>query len=316
MISNEKIPLIVVCGPTASGKTALSIELAKAYNGEVISADSMQIYKGMSIATAKPTPEEMQGVPHHLIDFLEPDVKFSVADYLPLARKCIEDIYQRGKQPIICGGTGLYISSLLNNVRFEEIKSDPELRAKLEAEYKEQGAHAFWQRLNEIDPETAQSVHENNAPRVVRGIEAYMLTGKTLSQLRRESITEESDYKSCIIGLTYNDRAVLYDRINRRVDIMLADGLVEECREVYDKGGLETACQAIGYKELIPYFKGVKPLDECVDLIKQETRHYAKRQLTWFRRMEGINWFDPSQYEDFENFLRNVQKAVAKTIFL
>ncbi|WP_028509857.1 tRNA (adenosine(37)-N6)-dimethylallyltransferase MiaA [Ruminococcus sp. NK3A76] len=313
---DNKIPLIVVCGPTASGKTALAVELAKLYNGEVVSADSMQIYKGMSIATAKPTAEEMQGIAHHLIDFVEPDVKFSVADYLPLARECISDIYSRGKQPIICGGTGLYISSLINNVRFEEIKSDPQLRARLEAEYKELGAHAMWQRLLEIDPETANSVHENNVPRVIRGIEAYMLTGKQLSQLRKESITEESDYKSCIIGLGFKDRAVLYDRINRRVDIMIEDGLIEECRSVYESCTLETACQAIGYKELIPYFKGEKPLDECVELIKQETRHYAKRQLTWFRRMEGINWVDPSESSDFENFLRNVQKIVAKTIFL
>ncbi len=312
----NKIPLIVVCGPTASGKTALAVELAKLYNGEVVSADSMQIYKGMSIATAKPTAEEMQGIAHHLIDFVEPDVKFSVADYLPLARECISDIYSRGKQPIICGGTGLYISLLINNVRFEEIKSDPQLRARLEAEYKELGAHAMWQRLLEIDPETANSVHENNAPRVIRGIEAYMLTGKQLSQLRKESITEESDYKSCIIGLGFKDRAVLYDRINRRVDIMIEYGLIEECRSVYESCTLETACQAIGYKELIPYFKGEKPLDECVELIKQETRHYAKRQLTWFRRMEGINWVDPSESGDFENFLRNVQKIVAKTIFL
>lgn len=312
----NKIPLIVVCGPTASGKTALAVELAKLYNGEVVSADSMQIYKGMSIATAKPTAEEMQGIAHHLIDFVEPDVKFSVADYLPLARECISDIYSRGKQPIICGGTGLYISSLINNVRFEEIKSDPQLRARLEAEYKELGAHAMWQRLLEIDPETANSVHENNAPRVIRGIEAYLLTGKQLSQLRKESITEESDYKSCIIGLGFKDRAVLYDRINRRVDIMIEDGLIEECRSVYESCTLETACQAIGYKELIPYFKGEKPLDECVELIKQETRHYAKRQLTWFRRMEGINWVDPSESSDFENFLRNVQIIVAKTIFL
>ena len=312
----NKLPLIVVCGPTASGKTALAVELAKKYNGEVVSADSMQIYKGMSIATAKPTHDEMQGIPHHLIDFLEPDVKFSVADYLPLARKCIADIHSRGKQPIICGGTGLYISSLIKNVRFEEIRSDPELRKKLEDEYKTIGAHNMWLRLNEIDPETASAVHENNAPRVVRGIETYMLTGKTLSQLRRESITEESEYKSCIIGLGFKDRSILYDRINRRVDIMLREGLVEECKNVYENNSLETACQAIGYKELIPYFKGEKELNDCIELIKQETRHYAKRQLTWFRKMEGITWIDPSESNDFENFLRNVQKIIAKTIFL
>lgn len=313
---SEKIPLIVVCGPTASGKTALAVELARLYGGEVISADSMQIYKGMSIATAKPTKEEMRGIKHHLIDFAEPNEKFSVADYLPLARKCIDDIHSRGKRSIICGGTGLYISSLIKNVRFEEIRSDLELRIKLENEYKELGAHAMWLRLNEIDPVTAAAVHENNAPRVVRGIEAYMLTGKTLSKLREESVTEESKYNCCIIGICYNDRSMLYDRINKRVDIMIKDGLVEECRSFYNSYRPGTACQAIGYKELIPYFKGERDLDECIELIKQETRHYAKRQLTWFRKMDSINWVDPTESNNFENFLRKVQKIVAKTIFL
>ena len=210
----DKIPLIVVCGPTASGKTKLAVELAKLYDGEVVSADSMQIYKGMSIATAKPTAHEMQGIPHHLIDFLDPDVKFSVADYLPLARECIEDIYGRGKLPIVCGGTGLYISSLIKNVRFEEIKSDPKLRKSLEDEYKQLGAHQMWLKLMDIDPETAMSVHENNAPRVIRGIEAYMLTGKTLSTLRKESMTEDSEYNSCLIGIGYKDRSVLYDIVS------------------------------------------------------------------------------------------------------
>lgn len=312
-MDNKKIPIIVVCGPTASGKTRLAVELAKHFGGEVVSADSMQIYKGLNIATAKPTADEMQGVPHHLIDFLPNDKKFSVADYLPLARACIKDIHSRGKLAVVCGGTGLYISSLLDNVRFEEIKSDAALRAELENRYKTEGAHAMWQKLFEIDPETANNVHENNAPRVIRGIEAYMLTGKTLSQLRRESITEESDYAPCVIFLDYADRAVLYDRINRRVDMMLEDGLVEECRAVYEQGGLETAFQAIGYKELIPFFEGAKPLEDCVCLIKQETRHYAKRQLTWFRRMNGTYRADPSEFGDFKNFFENVLKTVAKS---
>lgn len=312
-MNEHKIPLIVVCGPTASGKTRLAVELAKHLGGEVVSADSMQIYKGMSIATAKPTEDEMQGTAHHLIDFVESDRKFSVADYLPLARECIKDIHSRGKLPIVCGGTGLYISSLLKNVRFEEIRSDPLLRKKLEDEYKQNGAHAMWLRLNEIDPETAAAVHENNAPRVVRGIEAYLLTGKTLSQLRRESITEESEYTQCVIFLDYEDRSVLYERINKRVDIMLEDGLLDECRGIYEQGGLETAVQAIGYKELIPYFEGKMVLDECISLIKQETRHYAKRQLTWFRKMEGIQRIDPSEYPNFKIFFENVLKIIAKS---
>ena len=309
----NKIPLIVVCGPTASGKTAVSVELAKRYNGEVVSADSMQIYKGLNIATAKPDKSEMQGIPHHLIDFLEPDKSFSVADYVKMAKETINDIHSRNKMPVLCGGTGLYISSLVENVRFDDTGSDDTIRERLSREAKELGNHALWERLAQVDPETAQNVHENNFPSVIRALEVYELTGVKLSQHKINSRTEGSAYNACIIGLTSADRDFLYNRINQRVDAMLQKGLVQECREVYDSGGLKTAHQAIGFKELIPYFKGECSLEECVDKIKLESRHYAKRQLTWFRKLNGVNWVNIDEFDSFEKILKNIEKIVAKT---
>lgn len=309
----DRIPIIVVAGPTASGKTALAVELASLYNGEVVSADSMQIYKGLSVATAKPTQQEMKGVPHHLIDFLEPHQTFSVADYVKLARECIDDIRSRGKMPIICGGTGLYISSLIDNVRFDDSVSSSEKRAELRGYAETFGNHSLWKRLFAIDPETAAELHENNLNRVIRAIEVYELTGKPISQLKRESRAEKSPYAACIIGIGFEDRQNLYDRINRRVDVMVENGLVEEVRTFYDGYEPVTAYQAIGYKELIPYFKGETSLDEAIDRIKLETRHYAKRQLTWFRRVDGINWVYADKNVDCKNFLKNVQNIVAKS---
>ena len=312
-MADQKIPLIVVAGPTASGKTALAVELAKIYGGEVVNADSMQIYKGLDIATAKPTPEEMQGVPHHLMGFLDLGTPFSVADYLALAGKTIRDIHSRGKMPVVCGGTGLYISSLVENITFDDTGADMNIRARLEAEAKEKGNHALWLRLNEIDPETAAKVHENNLPRVIRGLEVFELTGTRLSRHKANSRRFETPYKACIIGLDAENRQFLYDRINARVDIMLKNGLAEECRAVYEKGGLATAGQAIGYKELIPYFEGQQTLEECVERIKLETRHYAKRQLTWFRRVADISWVKIDKFDDFKKIIENVKNSVAKS---
>ncbi len=309
----EKIPLIVIAGPTASGKTALSVELAKEYGAEIVSADSMQIYKGLSIATAKPTPDEMQGVPHHLIDFLEPDQPFSVADYVKLAGECIRDIYSRGKLPIVCGGTGLYISSLVQNIIFDDTAGDAEIRKRLESEIKEQGSHALWERLREIDPETAEAVHENNTPRVIRALEVYEKTGVPLSVHKKNSRREESPYDALIYGLTFSDRQMLYDRIDKRVDIMAEQGLIEECRAVYEAGGLATCAQAIGYKELIPYFEGEAGLMECIDKIKQETRHYAKRQLTWFRRVDGISWIESDKFVELKKIIEKLKNDIAKS---
>ena len=312
----DKIPLIVVCGPTASGKTKAAVELAKKYNGEVVSADSMQIYKGLNIATAKPDAEEMQGIPHHLLDFLDPDRPFSVADYVSLARETISDIYSSHKMPILCGGTGLYVSSLVENVRFDDTGSDESIRKRLTEQAREFGNHALWEKLAEIDPQTAEKVHENNLPRVIRALEVYELTGVKLSQHKINSRSEPSPYDACIIGLTCADRSKLYEKIDQRVDVMLEKGLVNECREVYESGKLRTAQQAIGFKELIPYFKGECGLDECVDKIKLETRHYAKRQLTWFRNLNGISWVETDKFDSFEKILKNIEKIVAKSKFM
>ncbi|EXM37875.1 tRNA delta(2)-isopentenylpyrophosphate transferase [Ruminococcus albus SY3] len=312
-MDKNKIPLLVIAGPTASGKTALAVEMAKYYNGEVISADSMQIYKGLNIATAKPTIDEMQGIPHHLIDFLEPDVPFSVADYVTLAGQKIREIRSRGKLPIVCGGTGLYISSLVDNIIFDDTGSDPDIRARLEKQAKEEGVHALWLKLKDIDPETAEKVHENNLPRVIRGIEVFELTGTKLSEHKINSRREESPYKACIIGLTAENRQYLYDRIEKRVHIMAENGMVEECREVWQKGGLATAGQAIGYKELVPFFEGKAELEDCLDKIILETRHYAKRQLTWFRRVADISWVKIDNFDESKKIFENVQNIVAKS---
>lgn len=309
----DKIPLIVVVGPTASGKTKLAVELAKKYDGEVVSADSMQIYKGLNIATAKPTVDEMQGIPHHLIDFLEPDTPFSVADYVKLAKEKIFDIYRRNKLPILCGGTGLYVSSLINNINFDETQNDYKIRQRLENEAKEFGNHYLWEKLNQIDPETASKVHENNLPRVIRGIEVFELTGKKLSDHKIDSRREESPFNCCIIGIGYSDREVLYNRINKRVDEMIDQGLIDEVKFVYKNLNLSTAHQAIGYKELIPYLENVCDLELCIEKIKQETRHYAKRQLTWFRKIDKINWIYADNFEEYKYFINNVENVIAKS---
>ena len=309
----KKIPVVVICGPTASGKTAVSVELARKLNGEVISADSMQIYKGLQIATAKPTADEMNGVVHHLVDVLDLDMDFSVADYVRQASEIISEVYSRGKLPIDCGGTGLYITSLIENVKFDDTGNDNAIRQRLSDEAKEKGNHLLWERLYEVDPETALKVHENNLPRVIRALEVYELTGVTLSQHKINSRKEESPYDSCIIGLTCEDRDKLYDRTNKRVDVMVDNGLVDECRAVYEQGGLKTACQAIGFKELIPYFNGDLTVDECIDKIKLETRHYAKRQLTWFRNLSGIQWVYIDKFDSFEKIIKNIENIVAKS---
>ncbi len=308
-----KKKVIAVVGPTASGKTDIGIMLAREFNGEVVSADSMQIYKGMDIATAKPTKEEMQGIPHHLIDFLERDVSFSVADYVKLANKTTDDIISRGKLPVIVGGTGLYIDSLLENIKFSETKKDDEYCRSLEKIAEINGNQALHRMLSDIDPESALNIHPNNLVRVIRALEVYHTTGRTLSELRAESRLEESPYDSLIIGLNYSDRNILYDRINRRVDIMIQNGLVEESYNLYlECGKLKTASNAIGYKELVPYFENISLLDECIDKIKKETRHYAKRQLTWFRRNEKINWFMLDKYGEKGKISQICRKAIAK----
>ncbi len=303
-----KTPLIVIVGPTASGKTSLSIQIAKKFNGEIISADSMQIYKGMDIATAKPTNEEMQGIPHYLISYLNSDESFSVANYVVLAKEKIEEINSRGKIPIIVGGTGLYISSLIDNIKFDDTSSDSKIRERLFKEANEKGNRYLLEKLYEIDPETAQQLHENNLTRIIRAIEVYELTGEKISTKKIKSRMEESPYNPYIIGLDCTDRQKLYDRINLRVDKMVGMGLVDEANEVFQNRNLSTACQAIGYKELIPYFKGEDTLLNCLNILKQQTRRYAKRQLTWFRRDSRINWI----YIDENNFIE--EKIISQAV--
>lgn len=271
----------------------------------------MQIYKGMDIATAKPTAEEMQGIPHHLIGFLERDASFSVADFVSLANEKIADITSRGKLPIIVGGTGLYVSSLLDNIQFSESRGDENYRRELSDFARDFGAEALHAKLAEIDPEGAAEIHPNNIVRVIRALEICRETGRKFSEVKREGRSAESRYDSIILGLSYTDRNILYDRINKRVDIMVENGLVEESRRVWLESGLKTASNAIGYKELIPFFENNASLDDCIDKIKQETRHYAKRQLTWFRRNEQIWWILLDEIDKTEKILEKCKKYIA-----
>ena len=295
---NNKIKTVFVVGPTASGKTALGIALAKALGGEVVSADSMQIYKGIHIASAAPDTEEMQGIPHHLLEFADTDFQFSVADYVMRARECIKDIHLRSKLPIVVGGTGLYITSLADNTLYTEEKTDTLLRRELEKEFDEVGAVEMLQRLSEFDPETARMLHENDRRRIIRAFEVYKQTGKTKTEQNIMSHSGEEVVEPFIIGITYRDREKLYDRINKRVDIMLENGLLNEARQSYEKSHTTGGFQAIGHKELYGYFEGKNSLEEAVELLKMQTRRYAKRQLTWFRRDQRVNWIYADEIAD------------------
>lgn len=289
----EKIPVVAVVGPTASGKTALAVEVAKALDGEVVSADSMQIYRRMDIATAKPTVDEMQGVPHYLLDFLDPGESFSVARYCELAKAAIKDIHNRGKLPVIAGGTGLYVDSLLGNTQFTESDPDPALREAIIKELEEKGIDQMLDHIRTFDPESAERLSiERNPKRIVRCIEVYRTTGIPQTQINIEQQSGGSPYRCVKIGLTARDREILYDRINRRVDIMLDHGLLEETKAFYQSDVSDTASAAIGYKELLPFLHSEQPLDICVANLKRATRRYAKRQLTWFKRDEEIHWFN------------------------
>ena len=290
----KKIPLIVVGGPTASGKTALAIELAKALDGEIVSADSMQIYKYMDIGTAKPTTDELKECPHHLIGFREPDCDFSVADYTELAHKTIADITARGKVAIMCGGTGLYINSVVNDVDFGEYENDYELRKSLYELAKKDGAGVLLDMLAEFDPVSAKRLHPNNVKRIIRAIEFYKVSGVPISEHQERTKLKESRYDATMFLINHN-REVLYDRINRRVDIMISDGLVDEVRSIMNMGYSRdlNSMQGIGYKEMIAYLEGEISLADAIDMIKQNSRRYAKRQLTWFRRDGRINMLSP-----------------------
>lgn len=308
----EKQRVIAVVGPTASGKTALGAALAKKLNGEIVSADSMQIYEGLDIATAKPTQEEMQGIPHHLISVIPRNRSFSVAEYVTLAGETIADIAARGKLPILVGGTGLYVDSLLGGMRFSEEGNDPKLREELYARAEQEGREALHAQLALLDPEAAAAIHPNNVVRVVRALEVCISSGRTFSEIKAENAAAPSPYDSVLIGLDYPNRDILYTRINRRVSAMFRQGLLEEAHAVWKAGDFGTAANAIGCKELIPYFENRASLDECMDKIRQETRRYAKRQLTWFRRNHQINWLKLGECDEVQEILEKAEKMIAK----
>ena len=309
----NSIKVVSIVGPTASGKTKLSVELAKHFNGEIVSADSMQIYRGMQIATAKPTKTEMDGIPHHMMDFLLPDKTYSVASYVKDASECIADIHSRGKLPFIVGGTGLYVDSLLNNVSFSDDKRDEEYCAELHKIGEEEGADKLLDMLSKFDPESAERLRDGrNIKRIIRAIEFYKTTGKTITEQIKESHNVPSPYSAVKIGLNCRDRQVLYDRINRRVDIMLEEGLLEETQRVINSELSYTSVKAIGYKELIPYFKENKNLNDCVEKLKMETRRYAKRQITWFKRDTEINWIYIDEYNSFEEIYSQAKAIIER----
>lgn len=286
--------IIVIAGPTAVGKTALSIEIARRINGEIVSADSMQIYKGLDVGTAKPTSEEQRAVKHHMIDVCSPEVRYNVADYVSEASTCIEDIFLRGKVPVVTGGTGLYIDNLIYDNDFGDFELDLSVRERLNERGEKEGGESLLKELSEIDPETAQRLHQNDIRRIVRALEVFYSTGKTQSYFIKNSRTKAPRYSFCYNVLACSDRALLYERINSRVDVMLENGLMDEVKKVLSSPWYEnsTAAQAIGYKEFEEYFKGTKSLEECVELLKQRSRNYAKRQLTWFRNKKEAVFYN------------------------
>ena len=300
---------IVVCGPTASGKTSLAIALAEIYNGEIVSADSMQIYRHMNIGTAKPTAEEENRVVHHMIDVVDPGEVYSAARYSREAAPIVNDIIGRNKTPIICGGTGLYINALISGVDFAKNGEDDGTRALLEKEFSELGGVKMLEKLAAIDSESAEKLHPNDRKRIIRALEVFYVTGKTISEHNRLSKLVAPRFDAIFIGITPKQRQVLYDRINKRVDLMLKLGLEDEVRNLYEQGILcETASQAIGYKEMLDYLNGNCSLTEASELIKQKSRNYAKRQLTWFKNDSRVNWVEYDVSEKLEDLC---QKATS-----
>ena len=308
-----KHPVLAVVGPTATGKTALGVALAERFSGEIISADSMQIYRGLDVGTAKVTPEETHGIPHYGIDIRTPDQLFSVADFVALAGTWEAEIFSRGHLPILVGGTGLYVQSFLHGVRFTAEKTPAGLREQLAAELAEKGPEAMYLELQQVDPEAAAAIHPNNQVRVLRALEHFRATGKRLSEQKAASLPAERPYRSLVLGLDFPDRAQLYHRIDLRVDRMMEAGLLKEAELVYqNRDRFKTAAQAIGYKEFFPYFEENAPLESCVEKLKQASRNYAKRQLTWFRHMEGVVWLDASAADVTAQAVRQTEDFLSK----
>lgn len=309
-----KRPLIILTGPTAVGKTELSIKLAKAINGEIISADSMQVYKYMDIGSAKIKPEEMQGVIHHMIDILEPTQDYNVVSFQTKVKECLEEIYSRNHVPILVGGTGFYIQSVLYDIDFTANEENSAIRSELEATLQEKGAEYLHSLLREVDEASAEAIHYNNSKRVIRALEFYRLTGERISEHNEKERAKESAYRSCYFVLN-DDRDKLYSRIDKRVDIMLEEGLVEEVRGLVAMGCKKesTAMQGLGYKEIIDYLDGKISLEEAVYLIKRDTRHFAKRQLTWFRREKEVIWIDKDKFAyDTDTMLKYMLDCFSK----
>ena len=304
----SKPKIIVICGPTASGKTALSIQLAKKINGEIVSADSMQIYKDMDIGTAKPSIEEMDGVKHYLIDNVSPTIRYSVANYKKDALNAIEEILKKGKTPIIVGGTGLYVDSLVNGIEYDDLEIDLEYRHQLEREAEEKGLEELYNKAIQIDAEAMKKISPNDRKRILRVLEIYHSTGKTKTEQEIESREKENPYEYVVFAINM-DREKLYERINKRVDIMIENGLVDEVKSLINKyDELPTAIQGLGYKEVVSYLNNEITYEKMIEKIKQETRRYAKRQLTWFRRNKQIIWLDG--LENMQNNLQIILKGV------
>lgn len=308
--------IVVICGPTASGKTALSIALAKAFDGEVVSADSMQIYRRMDIGTAKPTKQEMDGVPHHMLDVAEPGEAYSVSRYVEEATACVEDILARGKLPIVCGGTGLYIDGLIRGTNYQPAGTDNGIREQLEGEWEAQGAEQMMARLAAVDPDSAARLHLSDKRRILRALEVYLATGETITAHNARTKAIPPRYEAVMIGLNTEPRQILYDRIDRRVGVMLEQGLLQEVQSLLEDGLLEgTAAQAIGYKELLAYFRGEMTLETAADLIRQKSRNYAKRQLTWFRRDERVKWIVYNAPEAAQAVLQEATNYLTQTLY-
>lgn len=292
---NTKPKVIVICGPTASGKTSLSVELAKKCNGEIISADSMQIYKEMNIGTAKVTLEEMQGIKHYMIDIVSPTERYSVAEFKVQAEKAIEEILKKGKTPIIAGGTGLYVNSLIYNIQYNDIKIDEEYRKYLEERVEKEGLQSLYEEAKKIDFEAMKSISKNDQKRILRVLEMYHQTGKTKTELEKESRKEEVKYDYKVYAISW-EREELYKRINKRVDIMIEQGLIEEVENLLKKyNKFPTAMQGLGYKEVVEYLDKKITKEEMIEKIKMETRRYAKRQITWFKKIENVKWIQGNE---------------------
>ena len=304
----NKAKVIVICGPTASGKTALSIEVAKKINGEIISCDSMQIYKDMNIGTAKPTKEEMGEIKHYLIDYVLPTERYSVAEYKKDAKKAIKEVIEKGKTPIIVGGTGLYVDSLIYEIEYPEIKFDEEYRKKLEKEVEEEGLEKLYEKAKKIDPIAIQKISKTHKKRIQRVLEIYHATGKTKTEQEIISRQKEPEYAYKVYGLLW-DRQKLYDRINLRVDIMIEQGLIEEVKTILKKySKFPTAMQGLGYKEVVQYLNKEITKEEMIEKIKQETRRYAKRQMTWFRKNKQTIWLNA---EDKQNNINIISEGIS-----